>query len=36
MAQDFVIDLMPFGPQLGNNLPDLNHVPGNDGVVQYR
>jgi hypothetical protein len=36
MAQTFVIDLITFGPQLTNNLPDLNHVPGNDGVVQNR
>lgn len=36
MAERFVINLMPFGPQLANQLPDLNHVPGNDGVVENR
>ena len=36
MAQGFVINLMPVGPQLANNLADVNHVPGDDGVVQNR
>ncbi len=36
MAQCFVIDLLPIGPQLPNDLPDLNHVPGDNGVVQNR
>jgi hypothetical protein len=35
-AQCFVIDLMSFCPQLSNKRPDLNHVPGNDSVVQNR
>lgn len=36
MAQCFVVDLMPFDPQLANQLPDLNQVPGYNGVVQNR
>jgi hypothetical protein len=34
MPQCFVIDLLAAGPQLANDLTDLNHVPGDDGVVQ--
>ena len=36
VAQGFVIDLTPVGPQLANDLADLNHVPGDNGVVQNR
>ena len=36
MAQRFVSDLMSFGPRLANQLPDLNQVPGYNGVVQNR
>ena len=36
VAQCFVIDLMTLGPQLANDLPDLNHIPCNYGVVQNR
>jgi len=36
VAQGLVIDLLPLGPQLANDLSDLNHIPGNHGVVQNR
>jgi hypothetical protein len=33
VAQGFVINLVSVSPQLADNLTDLNHVPGNHGVV---
>lgn len=36
VAQCFVIDLLSVGPELANDLPDMNHVPGNHGVVKDR
>jgi hypothetical protein len=36
VAQGFVTNLVSVSPQLADNLADLNHVPGNDGVVQNR
>ena len=36
MAQCFVIDLLTAGSELANDLADLEHIPGNDGIVQDR
>ena len=36
IAEGFVVDLMPFSPELADDLPDLNHVPGNNRVVKNR
>jgi len=36
VAQGFVINVVSVSPQLADNLADVNHVPGNDGVVQNR
>ena len=34
VTQCLVVDFMPFGSQLANDLANLDHVPGDDGVVQ--
>jgi hypothetical protein len=36
MAQGFVTDLVPSGRQLPNDVADLKHIPGHDGVVRNR
>jgi hypothetical protein len=34
VAQRFVLNLVSFGAQIGDNRGDVKHVPGHHGIVQ--